>query len=66
LALLTLFIRHFVKHNHPVLKDLYWLMQQPLAAAVCMEGIAAGSHSLAAAAHFISYDGLRHLGKRIR
>src|SRR6516162_6259604 len=30
LALLTLFIRHFAKHNHPVLKSLYWVMQQLL------------------------------------
>jgi hypothetical protein len=30
LALLILFIRHFAKHNHPVLKGLYWFMQQLL------------------------------------
>ena len=30
LALLTLFIRHFVKHNHLALKGLYWVMQQLL------------------------------------
>jgi hypothetical protein len=29
-ALLILFIRHFAKHNHPVLKSLYWVMQQLL------------------------------------
>jgi hypothetical protein len=29
-ALLILFIRHFAKHNHPVLKGLYWVMQQLL------------------------------------
>jgi hypothetical protein len=29
-ALLILVIRHFAKHNHPVLKSLYWVMQQLL------------------------------------
>jgi hypothetical protein len=29
-ALLILFIHHFATHNHPVLKGLYWVMQQLL------------------------------------